>query len=263
MLVDNLPIILRADAALLIAAVRDAGSLGLSMFQQDVKNWAKSDGSVVTEADLEIDSFLKERLHGQRPTYGWLSEETSDSVERLTCDYLWIVDPIDGTTAFVDKGTEWCIGVALVFKGRPILAALYRPVVDEFYFAAVGMGAFCNGNRLEARDGAALRGTEIMATGNAKSHFLSSGVTPSKTYMPLLMRLAFVASGKTDITMSFGNKNDWDLAPGDLLVQESGGRVSTLDGKTMVYNKPQPWQNGMVAAGRNRHSAVMVQLEDK
>ncbi len=261
MLADNLPALLKADAELMIAAVRNAGTLGLSLFQQDVKNWAKPDGSAVTEADLQIDRFLKQRLHGQRPNYGWLSEETPDTSERLACDYLWIVDPIDGTNAFVNKGTEWCIGVALALKGRPILSALYRPVVDEFYFGAAGRGAFCNERPLLARDSASLSGTEIMATGKAKSHFLSSGVIPSTTYMPLLMRLAYVASGKTDITMSFGNKNDWDLAAGDLLVQESGGRVSTLDGDTMIYNKPQPWQNGMVAAGLNRHSAVMAQLE--
>jgi myo-inositol-1(or 4)-monophosphatase len=263
LLVDKLPDTLQADAALLIEAVRDAGALALTLFQQNVRNWSKSDGSVVTEADLQIDRFLKTRLHDERLSYGWLSEETPDSAERLGCDHLWIVDPIDGTTAFVNKGTEWCVGVALVQNDRPILSAIYRPMVDELYFGAVGVGAFCNGLPMKVRDSAELEGTEIMATGKAKSHLLNSGVIASKTYMPLLMRLAYVASGKTDITMSFGNKNDWDLAAGDLLVQESGGRVSTLDGEPMTYNKPEPWQNGMVAAGLERHSAVMVQLEAK
>jgi myo-inositol-1(or 4)-monophosphatase len=260
----DLPPELRPDADLLCDALHDAGALGLTLFQQDVRNWSKNDGTVVTEADLKIDTFLKARLYGDRPDYGWLSEETPDDKRRLSCRRLWIVDPIDGTRAFVAGEDGWCIAAALIEDGRPLLSAIFRPVAKEFYFAARGVGAFCNHLPISPRDDFLLKGATLMATGKALKALDEHGVVGTiKPDLPLLMRLAFVAAGRTDIAMSFGNKNDWDLAAGDLLVQEAGARISTLDGTTMIYNKPQPWQNGMLAAGVNRHRAVMAQLEAK
>jgi myo-inositol-1(or 4)-monophosphatase len=258
----ELPKSLQADAALLCDAVRQAGALGLQLLQQNVRNWAKKDGSVVTEADVQIDDFLKQRLHGERPHYGWLSEETPDDEQRLTCKQLWIVDPIDGTRAFVHGGDEWCVGAALAENGRPILAAIFRPLTNQFYFAAAGHGAFCNQVPLHPRDGETLVGAEIVGKDKVLSVLKGHGVVAKNVpNIPLLMRMVLIASGEADIALSFGNKNDWDLAAGDLMVQEAGGRVSTLDGQQMIYNKPQPWQNGMVAAGINRHGAVLAQLE--
>ncbi len=252
---------LKSISDFLCRTVREAGALALDLAQQNVAKWNKPDGSLVTDADLQIDTFLKQRLHGAYPAYGWHSEETPDSEARLSRTRLWIVDPIDGTTAFANGGNEWCIGVALIENGAPLLSVIYRPVVDEFYWAARGAGAFCNNARLTALDSAELAGSEIMATGKAAKHFAGAGVVTSKTYMPLLMRLAFVASGKTDMTMSFGNKYDWDLAAGHLLVQEAGGCISRLDGSAMVYNRPEPWQNGLLAAGKTKHRLVMAELE--
>lgn len=253
---------LQADAELLCGTMHEAGALGLKLLAQKVKHWAKPDGSVVTEADVAIDEFLKLRLHAARPTYGWLSEETPDDARRLTCSKLWVVDPIDGTQSFVNGTDGWCIGAALVDGQRPVLSVLYRPMVDEFYFAAVGCGAWCNGERLSPRDGASLDQAQLIGTGKALKVLAATGVNAvNSPQHPLLLRLAFVAQGRTDIAFSIGNKNDWDLAAGDLLVQESGAKLSTLDGAQMIYNKPESWQNGMVAAGPLRHATLMKYLE--
>ncbi len=262
MLGVKVPDHLQADAELLCGTMREAGALGLKLLGQKVKHWAKSDGSVVTEADLAIDKFLRERLHGARPTYGWLSEETPDNAQRLTCSKLWVVDPIDGTQSFVNGTDGWCIGAALIDGERPVLSVLYRPMVDEFYFAAVGCGAWCNQQRLQPRDGVLLDKVELVGTGKALKVLAAAGVhAVNSPHHPLLLRLAFVAQGRTDIALSIGNKNDWDLAAGDLLVQEAGAKLSTLDGNQMIYNKPEPWQNGMVAAGPLRHATLMTYLE--
>lgn len=251
---------LSEDAELLFGAVREAGSLALTLFQQNVRSWNKADGSVVTQADLAVDEFLKSALHDKRPSYGWLSEETADSAARLSCRRLWIVDPIDGTRSFASGGDEWCIGAALVEDGRPILAALYRPVGQAFYCAAKHHGAFRNDLPMQPRDGISVAGASLIGTGKALKAV--TGVVASATpNIPLLLRLAHVAAGQADIALSFGFKNDWDLAAGDLLVTEAGGRVSQLDGKEMIYNQPRPAQFGMVAAGKLRHSAVLAQLE--
>ena len=120
------------------------GELGKSLTRQNVKRWSKPDGSEVTEADLAIDALLKDRLQAARPSYGWLSEETPDGAARLAHDRIWIVDPIDGTRAFINSRDEWCVAAALIERGRPVVAAVYRPMVEEFYTAIAGRGAFLN-----------------------------------------------------------------------------------------------------------------------
>jgi myo-inositol-1(or 4)-monophosphatase len=249
------------ESELLFTAVREAGALGLSLAKCGVKHWAKPDGSTVTEADLQIDAFLKQRLMGARPDYGWLSEECPDTPERLTKSRLWILDPIDGTNSFVNGTDGWCVGAALIENGRPILSALYRPVLDHFYWAETGHGAFCNEEKLNPSDGDTLAGATVLGTGKSVKLLNSFGAIGGHSpQIPLLLRLAYVASGQADIAMSIGYRNDWDLAAGDLLMQEAGAKLTDADGKQMIYNKPNPQQNGMIAAGPIRHKTLMEKL---
>ncbi|MDE2445015.1 MAG: 3'(2'),5'-bisphosphate nucleotidase CysQ [Alphaproteobacteria bacterium] len=260
MLENNIPDHLKADCALLFQAVREAGAIGQALAKQAVKRWSKPDGSTVTEADITIDSFLNERLMAARPDYGWLSEETPDTPDRLTKQRLWIVDPIDGTNSFVNGTQGWCIGAALTENGKPILAALFQPVPNLFYAAAVGCGTFCNDDAAHPYDGGGFAGARLLGTGRALKILPGISAEPSPQ-IPLLLRLAHVASGKADIALSLGMRNDWDLAAGDLLVREAGGIVTQSDGLPMVYNQPLAKQNGLLAAGKNRHRAVLAQLE--
>ena len=260
MLGVKLPSDLHSDCDLLFAAVQEAGTLGLTLSKQNVRNWSKSDGSTVTEADLQIDRFLKAQLHLARPDYGWLSEETPDSPDRLSCQRLWIVDPIDGTNSFVNGTDGWCIGAALIEDGHPILAALYQPKAGLFYAAALGHGAYCNQVLINPNDGDGFAGATLLGTGRALKA-LPGVKAAASSNIPLLLRLAHVACGKSDIALSLGFRNDWDLAAGDLLVSEAGGVISQADGTKMIYNKPLAKQNGLLAAGVKRHRAVLTQLE--
>ncbi len=251
---------LQADSALLFGTVQEAGTMALKLSQQNVRNWSKPDGSTVTEADLQIDAFLKTQLHGARPDYGWLSEETPDTADRLACKRLWIVDPIDGTNSFVNGSDGWCIGAALIEDGQVILAALYQPKANLFYAAALGHGAYCNKVLMTAHDDAGFAGAKLLGTGRALKTFPGVSAAPSPQ-IPLLLRLAHVASGLADIALSFGPRNDWDLAAGDLLVQEAGGMITQVTGAKMIYNLASPKQNGLLAAGQMRHSAALKILE--
>ena len=245
------------DAELLFNAVREAGALALSLQGQGLRHWQKSDGSPVTEADLAVDRLLRERLAAARPTYGWLSEETPDGAARLEAEALWIADPIDGTRSFAAGGDCWCVAVALIRAGRPCLAAIYRPATEEFFSAIAGQGARRNGSAIAVRDGA-IAGARVIGTSNALSLFDGqpiAGQAPGA--LPLQLRLAAVASGVADGAVSLGRKNDWDLAAGDLLVQEAGGRAGSLAGETFVYNRHESWQQGLLAAGASRHRALI------
>ena len=252
---------LAADAALLQASVREAGLLALARFREGVASWNKPDGSVLTEADLEVDGFLRTRLMAARPAYGWLSEETADDAARLNRALLWIVDPIDGTRAFAKGGSEWCVTGALVRNGVPVAGVVFRPMTDEFYHGAAGAGAERNGTRLAVNDGPAA-GSRVMGTKRAVSPLLDHGVEPVwPGEHPLLLRLARVAEGSLDAALSLGAKNDWDLAAGHLLVQEAGGRITDTRNRPMIFNRIGSVQDGVLAAGSQRHAELMNLVE--
>lgn len=251
------------DAELLFNAVREAGALALSLQGQGLRHWQKSDGSPVTEADLAVDRLLRERLAAARPTYGWLSEETPDGAERLAAEALWVADPIDGTRSFAAGGDAWCVAVALIRDGRPCLAAIYRPATAEFFSAIANAGARRNGSAIAARDGA-IAGARIIGTRKALSLLDGQPIVPEAPgSLPLQLRLAAVAAGLADGAISLGQKNDWDLAAGDLIVHEAGGRAASLTGETFVYNRRESWQHGLVAAGASRHRALIGAIEGR
>ncbi len=248
------------DAELLFGVVREAGELGLTLHGKPVRVWSKPDGSQVSEADLHINDLFEDKLRPLRP-YGWLSEETPDSPARRNADRLWIIDPIDGTRAFIDRRDSWCVAAALVSAGRPAVAAVYRPVTGEFFSAIAGQGAWLNGQRLAMDDSASLAGARIAGNRKALSELSALGISGDVSgALPLQLRLAFVAAGRLDGAVSIGNRNDWDLAAGELLVLEAGGEVSDVSSKRFIYNRPEPWQHGLVAAGAKRHAAIIQHL---
>ncbi|MEI7598666.1 MAG: 3'(2'),5'-bisphosphate nucleotidase CysQ [Aestuariivirga sp.] len=252
-----------SDAALLFDVVREAGELGLGLSRKkNLKHWTKPDGSHVTEGDLAINALFEQRLRAARPGDGWLSEETPDDPQtRMAHDRLWIIDPIDGTRAFLEGRREWCVAAALAVKGRPVLAAVFTPRHDEFFIAALGEGATLNGARLLIPDQASLEGAHIAGNRKALASLAPLGIAadPSGS-LPLQLRLAHVAAGRLAGAVSIGKRNDWDLAAGELLVLEAGGRVSGVSGEGYIYNRAEPWQQGLVAAGAKRHAALIDAL---
>src|SRR3974390_1408823 len=107
------------------ASVRDAGALALSMFGRPIRNWTKFESSPVSDADIAVDRLLHERLARENSSIAWLSEESIDDPSRLAARYMWIVDPIDGTRAYLAGLPDWSVSVALVDAGRPGRALLF------------------------------------------------------------------------------------------------------------------------------------------
>ena len=249
------------DAQLLFDTVRRAGELGKSLAGSEIERWNKPDGSQVTAADLAINALIAETLRPARPAYGWLSEETPDDHARLAQKRIWIIDPIDGTRAFIEHRNEWCVAAALIEAGRPVAAAVYRPMEEEFYTAIAGEGAFLNDEAMRASDSTTLHGARLAGNRKALNSLSAAGVSGDQSgALPLQLRLAYVAAGRLDGAVSIGNRNDWDLAAGELLVLEAGGQVSDTQGGRYIYNRPQPWQQGLVAAGAQRHAAIIQHL---
>ena len=158
-----------SDEALLFDVMREAGALGLELSRKkNLEHWTKPDGSHVTEGDLAINALFERRLRAARPGDGWLSEETPDDAPaRMAHERLWIIDPIDGTRAFLEGRDEWCVAAALAVGGQPVLAAVHAPRHREFFTATRGAGAALNGERLVIADRASLEGAHI--AGNRKA----------------------------------------------------------------------------------------------
>jgi myo-inositol-1(or 4)-monophosphatase len=253
-------------AAQLDVAVRDAGSLALSMFGKPIKQWTKGpSSSPVSEADIAVDALLRERLTGGGDTFAWLSEESADDDARLAARYVWVVDPIDGTRAYIAGQPDWAISAALVEGSRPIAACLYAPALDEFFAARTGSGSTLNGGAIAATPGADLNG--IRVAGPQKFLERLSSIMPPFTKLPrghsLALRLVRVAQGACDAAFAGGNSHDWDLAAADLLVHEAGGALTSLAGGAIAYNRPVPRHGMLVAAGRERHAALIELLGDE
>ncbi|MGY3406714.1 fructose-1,6-bisphosphatase/inositol monophosphatase family enzyme [Bradyrhizobium sp. GM5.1] len=148
--------ILTRDAALLQETVREAGALAQSMFRTELKKWTKGASSPVSEADIAVNDLLEARLRAATPDYGWLSEESADDEVRLSRRMTWIVDPIDGTRNYLNGHDEWCVSVALVEDASPVLAAVFAPTSEEFFFAARGQGTTLNEVPVRATSGSEL-----------------------------------------------------------------------------------------------------------
>lgn len=241
----------------LTAAVREAGALALGKFRAPLKSWNKDNDSPVSEADIAVNEFLQERLRNASGDIGWLSEETEDDPERLRANRVWIVDPIDGTRAYIGGLQDWSISAALVENGRPIVAALFAPATDEFFAAVAGRGATRNGARIAPTDGDIENANIAGPPGYLRR---LGAVAPPFIALPkihsLALRFARVAHGGIDVAFASSNSHDWDLAAADLLVHEAGGALTTFGGQPLTYNRPEPIHPPLAAAGPRRHAAI-------
>jgi myo-inositol-1(or 4)-monophosphatase len=245
-----------ADA--LEGAVREAGALAHKAFGTRVRTWVKEHDSPVSEVDIAVDRLLRERLAAIAPEAGWLSEESVDDPARLDASRVWVVDPIDGTRSFINGRPDWTISAALVEARRPVVAALYAPVSGEFFRAAAGTGATCNGAPIAASPGSALAGARMAGPKSLLDHLAT--MAPAFTIPPrihsLALRLARVADGTLDAAFASSTSHDWDLAAADLLVHEAGGALTTLGGTTLAYNGASTVHDTLVAAGLVRHQTL-------
>lgn len=237
-----------ADLAVLIEAVRAAGEEGLRRFGSDVRTWTKDDGSPVSEADLAANETLRAALLGARPHYGWRSEE--DGAAAGTDPRTFVVDPIDGTRAYLRKETAWTVVAAIVEAGRPVAAAIYRPMGGALYTAVAGEGAARDGRPLAISSCAGVAGARVAMPGPLYRDcgFKGAGVSRTGSVPSLALRLAKVGEGRIDAVITKPGAHHWDLAAADLIVREAGGTLTGLSGAVLDY-AAEDTSHGCVVAG--------------
>lgn len=239
------------DLDLILDAAREAGELALSMRQAGLDVAWKEGNSPVTDADLAADALLKRRLGEARPDYGWLSEETADNTDRLAKRRLFVVDPIDGTRAYIKGRPWWSVSIAVVEGDQPIAGAVVAPQLDEAYTAIHGGGARRNGAEIRPSDAHALEQCAMVGDARMFAHPAWPTPWPAMRVEPrnsTAYRMCLVASGDFDAALALVAKADWDLAAADLIAREAGAYVGDHLGGGFSYNGRNPAQKSLLCA---------------
>ena len=253
------------DLELIREAALEAGELATSFLTQGrVETWSKAGGSPVTNADLEVDRLLKQRLLVARPDYGWLSEETLDDETRLARRRTFVVDPIDGTIAFMKDRPHWAVSIAVVEDGQPACGVLHAPAHGETFVAEAGEGARLNGQPIRVSRRDRLEGAALLAD----TRYLRKPDWPEpwpedlriETRNSVAYRMALVACGGFDAVVAISSKCDWDLAASDLIVREAGGLATDHRGRRFAYNQASVKKRSLVCAGPELHALILRRL---
>ncbi|KQI70198.1 inositol monophosphatase [Loktanella sp. 3ANDIMAR09] len=241
------------DLPLLIDAARAAGDISLSFHGRSPTVWEKDgDQGPVSEADLAVNRMLSDRLRASRPDYGWLSEESPDDTDRLGAQRVFVIDPIDGTRAFIRGDKDWAHAIAVVEDGVPIAGVVYLPARSLMFAAGLGHGATCNGRPIRVSGQANVARAQVLTTKpNLAPHHWSGGVPPFTRGFrsSLAYRMALAAEGKFDAMLTLRPSWEWDIAAGAVIVSEAGGHVTDRRGRPLRFNTPKRQLDGVIAGG--------------
>ncbi|MEX0349322.1 MAG: inositol monophosphatase [Paracoccaceae bacterium] len=254
------------DLSLLFRAAHEAGRIAVSYHKRDHQRWDKPDGAgPVTEADLAVNRMLEETLQSARPDYGWLSEESEDSEDRLHKRRVFILDPIDGTRSFTEGSSTWAHSFAVAQDGIVTAAVVYLPLRDLLYCAAAGQGATLNGEPISVSETGPLEQADILsARPNMNGQHWETGHPPAfkRSYRPsLAYRLALVAQGRFDGMLTLRPSWEWDIAAGDLILREAGGGCTDRNGAALRFNSASAQVDGVVAGGVSVHRSLTRALK--
>lgn len=252
------------DLGLAIEAATQAGAMAMRYFGSPMQVRDKTPGNPVSEADLAVDALLKELLCAARPDYGWLSEESVDDQSRLHAKYVWVVDPIDGTRAFIKAKPHFTVCIGLLHMGQPVLGVVLNPATGEMYEAALGRGARLNGIAMVPSDVSTIEGCAMLGDVGMYKHPAWPTPWPQMDIVSrnsIAYRMCLVAAGQFDGAIALSAKNDWDVAAADIIVREAGGLATTHENMPFNYNQPTPVQKSLVVAGKVLHPLLIERVK--
>jgi myo-inositol-1(or 4)-monophosphatase len=251
------------DRSRLETIVREAGRIAYSRWPgagHALHSWDKTPGSPVSEADLEVDRFLKRELARLLPSAAWLSEETADDKARTASGLIWLVDPIDGTRDFIAGRSGWAVSVALVSGGRPLIGMLAAPARGEDWVAVAGQGAVLNGLPIRASTRTRFAGARVPTYSLPKD---DADLVAVEQPNSIALRIAMVADDRADLVATLRWGFEWDIAAAALIAREAGAQVSDAFGNPLAYNKHDPRDFGVLVCSPAIHAAAVDRLAER
>lgn len=243
-----------------VDAAREAGRIVRGYYQDSYTITQKGEDNPLTDADLASNRVLFERLMGNFPDFGWLSEETADDGSRLSHRNVWIVDPVDGTLEFTKGIPEFVVSVGLVVDGVPALGVLYNPIQDLLFSGVVGQGAWLNGEPCRVSDRAEIQGSRVVCsrTEMSKGWFEEyKDLLVPEPVGSVAFKFGLVAAGRAEATFTPRPRHEWDVAGGAAIVLAAGGRFTNRHGQAHAFNQPKPLVDGIAATNGSIHDAIL------
>lgn len=251
------------DHTRLQSIVRQAGAIAMASWPgggHSLESWDKTPGNPVSAADMAVDGYLKRELMDLLPSAGWLSEETLDAPGRLDNRLIWLVDPIDGTRDYIRGRNGWCVSVALVSEGRPLIGMLSAPARDEEWIAIAGQGAMRNGRPLNASRRSRFEGARVPSDSLMREDRMLQTVEKPNS---IALRIAMVAADEADLVATLRWGYEWDIGAAALIAREAGAATTDAFGQPLAYNKRDPRAFGLLVSAPGIHAAAVDHLADR
>lgn len=252
-----------------LLAAQKAGYEILDVYSSTFSTQAKKDDSPITEADIRSNRVINETLNKSK--YRILSEEEKDDLQRLEENFLWIVDPLDGTTDFVNRTGEFTVMISLVKQTKPVLGIIYWPTEKTLYIAQQGKGAFKFSNKSWEKISVSKNTKITRCKVIGSRHHLSEeekllikrlGITDF-TSVGSSLKVGKVSSGEADAYITTTNKmKEWDTCASYCIVKEAGGKITDMLGNDIVYNnKELNHQNGILVTNGLIHDTIVAEYK--
>lgn len=254
-----------SEAHIALEAAKKASKAVMEIYNQEFTSELKEDDSPITKADLQSNEIIKQVLSSSGLHV--LSEEDADDKARLDLDKIWIIDPLDGTSDFVNRTGEFTIMIALVQDKIPILGAISRPTTNTIFLAQKGAGAYKleNGkwSRLQVSKTSDLTkckavGSRFHLTDQEKEFFKNLGVASFESRGSSL-KVAEICMGLADLYLTTSNKiKQWDTCASHCLITESGGKITDMFGNQVLYNTEKVnHENGLIVTNGLVHDTIV------
>lgn len=247
-----------------IECVKEAGKLLMDNMDKVKKVSFKAKSDIVTDIDIQSEKIIVDKIKANFPEHSILSEESGFDDQHS--EYMWIMDPIDGTMNYYHSSAPFCVALCLTHKQKLILSAIYNPVKNELYFAGAGQGATLNDKRIVVNENFELKNSVVMThisskkDARARTILALNNIFKKVLHMRMfgsgLVAMSYVASGKFDVYFNV-KTYPWDILPGALLIQEAGGVVTDIEGSRITTESMS-----VLATNGKVHDQMLQLLED-
>lgn len=241
-----------------INTAKEAGKIIMEYFHKDKDVKPKDKKHLVTVVDKKVETLITSKIKKEYPSHGFVGEEFGS--ENIKADYIWHIDPLDGTSNYIMGMPHFCVSLGLSYKSDTLLGVVYNPYTKEMFIAEKGKGAFMNGEKLKVSKVSKISESKIdtgFSLNEVLPNFfmlfkkLMTSFSKVRRYGSSALALCYVAAGRIDAFV-WNGCTSWDITAGSLILEEAGGKVTDLEG-----NEWDPFMHSIAASNGKIHAQIL------